>query len=232
MSNRRQYVSLPSASSGYCTVSCGVPQGSVLGPLLFLLYNNDITFCSTLLKFHLFADDSNLFYSNKSLSTLEKKVNDELLLIADWLSANKLSLNVKKSHVLFHPPQKKVSSNITLAIGNNQLTKESNVKYLGVYIDSHLNWKKHISLTSKKISRNIGILTKVRHFVSQKVLTSLYYAFVYPFLIYGLIIGITLTPPLLLPLLTYKRKLCALIFANFDSLSSQLFKEHMTRNQF
>ena len=68
-----------------------------------------------------------------------------------------------------------------LEIGNKNLSRESNVKYLGIYIDEHLNWKEHISITSKKVSKNIGILSKIRHFVSQKILTSLYYSLIYPF---------------------------------------------------
>ena len=101
----------------YSFVCCGVPQGSVLGPLLFLLYINDISSCSSVLKFHLFADDTNLFYCYKSLLTLEKIINDELVKITDWLSANKLLLNVRKSHfVLFHPPEKKVAPSFTLSI--------------------------------------------------------------------------------------------------------------------
>ena len=137
LSGRKQYVSLPNATSYYSFVCCGVPQGSVLGPLLFLLYINDISSCSSVLKFHLFVDDPNLFYCHKSLLTLEKVINDELVKITDWLSANKLLLNVRKSHfVLFHPPQKKVAPSFTLSIGSKNLTRESYVKYLYMHFTS------------------------------------------------------------------------------------------------
>ena len=85
----------------------GVPQGSVLGPLLFLVYINDISNSSDQLKIYLFADDTNLLYADKNLRELENKVNTELSKIYDWLVANKLSLNIKKSNfVIFRPRQK------------------------------------------------------------------------------------------------------------------------------
>ena len=97
------------------TVGCGVPQGSVLGPLLFLLYVNDFKCCSELLDFHLFAHDVNLFYKHKSLTALEITLNNELVNVHKWLCANKLSLNVEKSSfVVFHPPQRKLPANYIL----------------------------------------------------------------------------------------------------------------------
>ena len=100
-------VSLGSIISEVQTVSCGVPQGSVLGPLLFLIYINDFRNCSKLVDFHLFADDSNLFFKYKDPNILESEINRELGNVHIWLSANKLSLNIEKSNfVIFHPAQK------------------------------------------------------------------------------------------------------------------------------
>ena len=96
---------------------CGVPQGSVLGPLLLLIYINDIDACSKLLDFYLFADDTNLLYANKSLRVLERIVNDELKKVASWLLANKLTLNIKKSnYVIFHTHQKKLDYNVKITM--------------------------------------------------------------------------------------------------------------------
>ena len=98
---------LQKKTSDLKSITCGVPQGSVLGPLLFLIYINDITHCSDLFELHLFADDTNLFYSNKNLSLLESSINTHLEYINLWLSCNKLSLNVTKTNfVIFHTPQK------------------------------------------------------------------------------------------------------------------------------
>ena len=94
--------------TNYKTVKCGVPQGSILGPLLFLLYINDLQFASDLLDPIMFADDTNLFYSNKDINTAFLKVNDELQKINEWFISNKLSLNVKKTkYSFFHKPSKK-----------------------------------------------------------------------------------------------------------------------------
>ena len=95
-------------SSDKSQITCGVPQGSVLGPLLFLLYINDICSCSQKLNFYLFADDTNILFSHKDLKSLEKIMNDELSNVYRWLVANKLTLNLKKSNfVIFRPHQKK-----------------------------------------------------------------------------------------------------------------------------
>ena len=123
LSDRQQVVTVNNATSSKCNVSCEIPQGSVLGPLLFLLYINDFHYCSDIFDFHLFADDVNLFYKSKRLSILETNINVELNNIHIWLCANKLSLNVEKSNfVIFYPPQKRLQShNFSLAINNKQL---------------------------------------------------------------------------------------------------------------
>ena len=108
LSNRKQFVSVGNYKSEMSSIACGVPQGSVLGPLLFLLYIKDFNSSAEGIEFHLFADDSNLFYSHKNLHSLEEKLNHELININEWLRPNKLSLNVEKSNfVIFHPHQKK-----------------------------------------------------------------------------------------------------------------------------
>ena len=94
---RQQYTEIEGTLSDIDYVKCGVPQGSVLGPLLFLLYINDIVNSSSILKFFLFADDTTLFYSAKTSPLLEKQLNDELKKVNKWLISNKLSLNVDKS---------------------------------------------------------------------------------------------------------------------------------------
>ena len=144
--NRRQHVSIGSTKSDDIVITHGVPQGLVLGPLLFLLYVNDLSNCSELFDFHTFVDDSNLFYSNRSLTELEDVINNNF-----WLMANKLSLNVDKTNfIIFHPPQKSTSHVVKLLISNREIKQEKCIRYLGLHIDSHLSSKFHILHISKK----------------------------------------------------------------------------------
>ena len=116
---RIQTVWLGSENFDIQTVCCGVPQGSVPGPPLFLIYINDFHNCSETLDFHLFADDANLFFKHKDINILESEINSELANVHIWLSANKLSLNIEKSNfVIFHPVQKRIPKNAILFINN------------------------------------------------------------------------------------------------------------------
>ena len=142
LTGRKQYVFYNGESSDIKSVTCGVHQGSVLGPLLFLIYINDLPNISEKLNFFLFADDTNIYYESSDLAELEKTVNDELKKLSLWLNLNRLALNVGKTNfVIFRSPHKKSNRNVTLIMNKKALQQKDHVKYLGVLIDEHLNWK-------------------------------------------------------------------------------------------
>lgn len=225
LSNRKQFVCIDNVNSNYLNISCGVPQGSVLGPLLFLIYVNDFYKCSQLFDFHLFADDTNLFMNNKNLSELEALLNQELHQVGIWLSTNKLSLNIDKtSFVIFHPPQKKIPFILQLKIFNQNIRNDSFVRYLGIIFDCNLNWKKHIHELTKKISKNIGILTKVRYFVSKDVMLQLYYSFFYSLITYGILIWGNTYENSLKPIITLQKKVVRVMtFSKWDAHTQPIF---------
>ena len=139
--------------------TCRVPQGSVLGPLLFLLYMNDIQESSDKLSFYLFVDDTNILFANKNLKSFELDVNHKLNKVYDWLIANKLTFNIKKSNfVILCPAQRKLSYQPKIVIFDNKQNKKvapehkDYVKYLRIIIDKNLSWKHHIDHIIIKVS--------------------------------------------------------------------------------
>ena len=194
LKNRTQTIQIGEHLSTKLISPCGVPQGSVLGPLLFLLYINDIHLCSDKLKFYLFADDTNILYADKNLKAIEQTVNVELNNVHDWLTTNRLTLNTKKSNFLiFRPRQKKMHFSPQIGILDCEtnrrvsLEQKSYIKYLGVLIDQNLSWKNHVDSVIVKISKTIGMIAKLRYFVPSTVLVNIYNSLILPYITYGLL---------------------------------------------
>jgi hypothetical protein len=133
------------------SITSGVPQGSILGPLLFLLYINDIQNCRKIVSFILFADDTTILYSNKCLKTLNEIMQEEINKVTDWFNINKLSINTSKTKlILFRSYNKKLNSNITVSINNEKVKQVKNTTFLGIAIDECLTWNDHVNLIAKK----------------------------------------------------------------------------------
>ena len=215
MTDRKQYVNLNGVDSDTKVITCGVPQGSVLGPLLFLLYINDLPNISNKLKFFLFADDTNIYFESEDLKKIEKTVNNELEKLHEWLCLNRLSLNISKTNfVIFHAINKPKPYVVTILINKHAIDEVDTVKYLGILIDYQLTFKNQLDELSKKISRAIGVLYKLRPFVTTKILTSIYYAIVYPFLLYGITVWGNANKTLLEPIHILQKKIIRLITFN------------------
>jgi len=225
LENRTQFVTHNSAQSNMSKVLCGVPQGSILGPLLFILYIDDLTKVSTILNLVLFADDTSIFYNNKDISILKQTINDELAKINDWFKVNKLSLNSSKTHYMLFG-QRNINQNIRITLNNNHITKVTNTKFLGVIIDDKLTWKDHIKYTSARVSRGIGILHKARKYLPTFILPSLYSTLVLPYIQYCNIIWAKNYHTRLSPLfLLQKRAIRIINNAGFYDHTAPLFKK-------
>ena len=228
LSGRMQCTEVGDTQSELEIIRWGVPQGSVLGPLLFLIYINDIVNSSEIFKFILFADDTSLYYSCKNVKTIENIINLELNKISEWLSANRLSLNVGKSKLLyFTNNDRKKLQDINIKINDQILAEASSAKYLGVYIDNKLQWNTHISNIKLRLSKGVSILAKIRHFVPKSVLRSLYFTFVNAHIDYNLL-NWGIAPLANIEMISRKtRKAIRLIsFKPYDEESIPLFKLH------
>lgn len=186
LKDRLQHTTYNNTKSANLPITCGVPQGSILGPLLFLIYVNDLALVSNKVFTLLFADDTNIFYSSKTLEDIEYTINHELVKISNWLKANKLSLNIKKTHyMIFTRKNNLAKENFpTIKLEGTDIDYTTHTKFLGVIIDHKLNWKQHIDYISQKIAKGIGIISKARSVLSKQTLLSLYYSFVYPYISY------------------------------------------------
>ena len=183
--NRTQFVQYNKFSSARIATQCGVPQGSILGPLFFILYINDLPNASHLVKPLLFADDTSICYASSDPIVLATVLNEALLNISTWMKANKLSVNIDKTnYIIFQPTQKKSTYEILLLLDDRLITQKKQIKFLGVLLDENLSWKPHINYVCKKVSKSIGVIYRARFNLSKSTKLSLYYTLIYPYLIY------------------------------------------------
>ena len=170
-------------------VSHGVPQGSVLGPIMFLVYINDLPNVSNIAHFTLFADDTTLSHSNNDYGNLIRDVSSTAGRVFEWTVNNRLSLNTEKtSAILFTNRLAAVESPRMLNIKGVSVSFDDSFKFLGIQIDNKLKFSGHINLICSKLSKTAGILYRVRDFVPGNVLLKLYHSLVYPYLLYGILL--------------------------------------------
>ena len=226
LSDRFQYVHVNSFDSSMKKIECGVPQGSLLGPLLFIVYINDFYRSSDKLSFILFADDSNLFYSHPDPNTLISTVNDELKNVSQWIYANKLSLNIEKTKYMFF------SNSLDRLPGNvifdtTPLEEVSSIKFLGVCVDNKLSWKCHINNICKVIARNIGIMNRLKYYLPSSALITLYSSLVLPYLNYGILAWGNTYSTLLDKLFLLQKMALRIVFnLHIRAHTDKLFLEH------
>lgn len=207
------------------TITCGVPQGSVLGPLLFLIYVNDLKNVSASFKTITFADDTNLFLSHRNLTELCNLANKELSKVEDWFACNQLSLNVAKTSYQLYT-SKIIDKSPVILINNIHIKNEKYVKFLGVLVDEALSFKKHINYVCKKVALGIGCMFRSRSVLEPSQLISLYNALVLPHLNYcSLVWSINFETNLKRPFLLQKRAARVILGLQYTDSVTARFSE-------
>ena len=167
-------------------IVCGVPQRSILGPLLFLLYINDNSSVSIVFSSVLFADDTTLLYISNNLQELSATVNNELSNIMQWLNDNRLSLNIAKTNFMLFRPRGKYEVCPTIHICGAEIQEVDSAKLSVIMVDNKLNWMEHMKCISRKIAKGIGIIIKARKSFESKTLLNLYNALILPHISHGI----------------------------------------------
>ena len=190
LNNRKQYIQINNEEkTNLLLVKCGVPQEPFLGPLLFLIYINDLQFISDVLNSIIFADDTNLFYSHKDINALFLKVNKEPRKINQWFICRKLSLSLKKTkYLFFHKRSKQGDVPLLLPklkINNYEIKRRESIKFLDVLIDESSTWEPHIKYIENKISKGIELLFKAKPFLNKQPLLSLHYSYIHSYINYA-----------------------------------------------
>ena len=184
LSNRQQFVCINSTKSHLKTIRCGVPQGSILGPLLFLLYVNDIRHSSPILQFTQFADDTSVFFSHENISHITRTLNSELGNVHTWLTVNKLVINLSKTSYMIFSYTKYSPEDVKLELNNYEIKHSPQNKFLGVYIDESLSWKYHISEICNKLAKVVGIIYRLQNVLPENILLTLYNTLFLPHITY------------------------------------------------
>ena len=197
LADRSQYVLFNEKTSDTRNVNCGVPQGSILGPLLFIL--NDFSNVSDILFYVLFADDTNVFLNGKYIKNILNTMQLELTKLYNWLLANKLTLNISKTHFMVFHSAKHKNYKINIEINKVVIEQVKHTTFLGVIFDDNLTWSNHISYINSKIAKGVGIICRAKKYFTTTALVNLYNAFIFPYLIYcvevwGNALSIHLTP--------------------------------------
>ena len=189
LSDRYQFVEIDGIKSDLNRLYTGVPQGSILGPLLFLIYMNDICNSTNKFEFILYADDTTLYISFTSRTDTSELINPEIRKVSRWLSINKLSINSGKTkYILFHAKNKDLTRCIpTIIVQGNIVKRVQNFNFLGIVFNENMSWKTHLDKLSNKLSRTAGVLNRIKRTVPLHIMRTLYHSMAQSYLNLGIL---------------------------------------------
>ncbi len=204
----------------------GVPQGSILGPLLFIIYINDLVNSSEILHKIIFADDTNLLFSHSNAFELQEILNTELQKMDIWFKCNRLSLNISKTNYIVFNSNKKasVADYIRLKINDKELLRVSSTKFLGILIKESLNFKHHIEHLISNLAKYVGLFFKLRHYLPLTTLLTLYKTLFEPHINYWNVIWCNTYPSYLKKLESLQKKIIrAMSWSEYNAPTKPLF---------
>ena len=217
--HRQQTVFINGVFSEYKVVNSGVPQGSILGPLLFIIYTNDFLKTCQYFDMYMFADDTTIMYSAETLD--DRCIHSDIVCLQEWINCNYLYLNVRKSELMwFCEP-------ITdIRLQNENLKNSDSVKYLGIHLDRNFSFEVHVDNVVKRLSKHVFAISRIRKFVNRSVLLRYYKSFIEPTIRYGLLIyGCTAYSKLLRIYMVQKKLLKLIFFKKPRESVTHLFSE-------
>jgi retron-type reverse transcriptase len=182
LNERQQCVKFQNSLSSCLPVTCGVPQGSILGPLLFIFFINDFKSCISRCKLHLYADDTILLCNSADVSKIKDDLECDLNQACTWFARNKLHLNISKCKFMMFGTSRRLqfTQPPEIYIDNERLEQVESYKYLGLWMDSTLSWKHHLQKLCNKVKQRIGIIRRIRHLIDEDLCLILYNALILP----------------------------------------------------
>lgn len=213
LTNRQQSVFVNNTQSSHASVKYGVPQGSILGPLLFLLFINDLPLHTDLMT-DLYADDATLYETGKSKDLIERKLQKAISDLASWCKQNGMVINIDKTKAMLittSQRRSRIKNSLQLSLNGIQLSTVSNDKVLGVQLDNNLSWGDHISKVVKKMSTNIWLLSKIKNYLSLNHRITYYRSYIQPHLDYANIVWGGTTKTNLMQIERLQKRACRII---------------------